>query len=106
MSAIWDGDTGHVTITAVKDGAPVNLTGATAIVAIARNVEAPFTVSTLDEATGSDEANGIYVAAGGDLGVGTYDLVLRVTDASGTTTYPSADKGPETLVVYADLDAV
>lgn len=105
MSAIWDGDTGHVTITAIKGGAAVNLTAATVIVVIARNIQTDA-ATVLDEATGSDKANGIIVADGSALDPGDYQLVLRVTDAGGTATYPSADKGAERLTVLADLDAV
>jgi hypothetical protein len=105
VSAIWDGDTGHVTITATTSAGPVNLVGATVTV-ITRNVEAPYAVLVLDviEAS-SDRENGIIVANGEPLDVGTYDLVERAEAGGIITTYPSPDKGPETLVVYAKLDA-
>lgn len=106
MSAIWDGDTGHVTITATKDkdGAPVNLTGATVtIIARHRDTKA---ATTLDEvAASSDRASGVVVADAGALAVGTYDVVVRAVAGGVTATYPSADRPPEIITVRADLDA-
>lgn len=104
MSAIWDADTGHATITASKNGAAVNLTGATVTV-IARHKDTKA-VTELDEVTASSvRADGVVVADAGPLGVGTYELVMRAVAGGITATYPSADKQPETLFVVADLDA-
>lgn len=105
MSAIWDGDTGHVTITATKAGAAVNLTGAEVTI-IARHRDSPHAVTTLDEiAASSDRAAGVVVADAGALAVGTYDVVVRAVAGGVTATYPSADKLPEVVTVRADLDA-
>lgn len=101
MSAVWDGDTGTVTITAIKDGAPVNLTGATCTV-IARSEAG---VVTLLSISSSDLPSGKVTADASPLAVGSYDLVLRAVTGSVTATYPSADKGAEVLNVLADLDA-
>lgn len=104
MSAIYDADTGHVTITATKNGAAVNLTGATLTI-ITRRTDGVVTL--LDEVSASSvRADGVVVADGGPLDPGTYDLVLRAAAGGVTTTYPSADKPPEVLWVVADLDAV
>lgn len=104
MSAIWDGDTGHVTITATKGGAAVNLSGATVTI-IARHRDTSAT-TTLDEiAASSDRASGTVVADAGTLDVGTYDLVMRAVAGGITATYPSADKLPEVVTVRPDLDA-
>lgn len=106
MSAIWDGDTGHVTITATKNGAPVNLAGTTSRTVIVRDAETAV-VTTLTEVTASsDLPNGVVVANAEPLPVGTYRLVVRCVDATTTATYPSADQEPEVLRVKAKLDAV
>lgn len=105
MSAIWDGDTGHVTITATVAGGAVNLSATSSRDVIVRNVETKES-TTLDELpASSDLGAGVVVADGSPLDPGTYGLVLRVVDGTTTATYPSADKGPETLTVVADLDA-
>lgn len=105
MSAIWDGDTGHVTITCTKNGAPVNLSATTTRTIIARNVETAV-VTTLAEVTASSNlAGGVIVANAEPLVVGTYALVVRCVDAMTTATYPSADQETEVLVVRAKLDA-
>lgn len=105
MSAIWDGDTGHVTITCTKDGGPVNLTGA-GITTIARHRDTGV-ATTLTEVTASSvRANGVIVADAGPLTVATYDLVVRAVAGGITATYPSADKQPEFIAVRAALDAV
>jgi hypothetical protein len=104
VSAIWDGDTGHVTLKATKDGAPVNLSGAT-ITIITRNADTGA-VLTLDEVpTESNLPDGVVAADGGPLQPGTYALVVRAVANGITATYPSADKKPESLTVVADLDA-
>jgi bifunctional ADP-heptose synthase (sugar kinase/adenylyltransferase) len=105
VSAIWDGDTGHVTITATKDGAAVNLTGATVTV-ITRHKDTKAVTNLSEVSASSNRAAGVVVADGGPLGVGTYELVMRAVAGGITATYPSADKQPETLFVVADLDAV
>lgn len=105
MSAIWDGDTGHVTITCNKNGAPVNLSGTTTRTIIVRHVKSDV-VTILDEVeASSDLVAGVVVADAEPLTPGTYRLVVRCVDATATATYPSADQEPETLVVKADLDA-
>jgi len=105
VSAIWDADTGHATITATKNGAAVNLTGAT--VTIIAKMKDTGTVTTLAEVPAeSVRANGVVVADAGPLTVGTYEVVLRAVAGGVTATYPSADKRPEVLFVRADLDAV
>jgi len=105
MSAIWDGDTGTVTVTA-KDatGAIINLGATTARHLIVRNrgtdVTTELTIAS------SDLTNGIVVGTATSLGAGTYDVILRVTDpTNGTVTIPSADVDPPHLVVRADIDA-
>lgn len=105
MSAIWDGDTGHVTITAEKAGAAVNLTGATVTV-IAKHKDTKAVATLAEVPASSDRPNGVVVANAAPLAVGTYELVLRAVAGGITATYPSADKQPETLFVVADLDAV
>jgi hypothetical protein len=105
MTAIYDADTGHVSITASKNGAAVNLTGATVTVIAKAKPSGP--VSTLAEVAGeSVRANGVVVADAAPLTVGTYELVLRAVASGVTATYPSADKQPEVLFVVPDLDAV
>ncbi|MGH3350739.1 MAG: hypothetical protein ACRDPS_08750 [Nocardioides sp.] len=106
MSAIWDGDTGHVTITATEGEAAVNLSATTSRTVIVRNVDTAIVTTLTEVPASSDLANGVVVADGGPLEVGTYHLVLRAVDATRTVTYPSPDKGPEVLVVYPALDAV
>jgi hypothetical protein len=104
VSAIWDGDTGHVTITATKNGAPVNLTGAECTV-IARRTDGGAAV-TLDEIPAdSNRAAGVVVADAGPLTAGTYVAVLRAVAGGVTATYPSADQPDQLLTVKADLDA-
>lgn len=105
MSAIYDGDTGHVTIAATKDGVAVNLTGATVTV-ITRHKDTKAVTNLSEVSASSNRANGVVVADGGPLTVGTYDLVMRAVAGGITATYPSADKQPEVLFVVADLDAV
>jgi len=104
VSAIWDADTGHVTITATKNGAAVNLTGATVTIITRHRVTEVVTL--LAEVTASSvRADGVVVADGGPLTIGTYEVVMRAEKDGVTATYPSADKGAEILVVLADLDA-
>lgn len=102
MNAIWDGDDSTVTYTATKDGAPVNLTGATCAI-IVRSEDGVAT--TLTNTSATDLPNGKVIADSSPLEVGSYDLVLRVEKDGITTTYPSAGKGPEILNVLADIDA-
>jgi bifunctional ADP-heptose synthase (sugar kinase/adenylyltransferase) len=105
VSAIYDGDTGHVTITATKNGAAVNLTGATVTV-ITRHKDTKAVTNLSEVSASSNRAAGVVIADGGPLTVGTYELVMRAVAGGITATYPSADKQPETLFVVADLDAV
>lgn len=105
MSAIWDGDTGHVTITATKNGAPVNLSGTTSRTVIVRNTETAATTTLTEVTASSDLAAGVIVANAEPLEVGTYLLVVRCVDPTTTATYPSADQEPEVLTVKAKLDA-
>lgn len=105
MSAIWDGDTGHVTIAATKNGAAVNLAATNSRTVIVRNVETDE-ATTLDEVSAeSDLSNGVIVADASPLEPGDYSLVLRCVDASVTATYPGADQPAEVLTVIPDLDA-
>jgi hypothetical protein len=104
VSAIWDGDTGTVTITCTKDGAPVNLTGATLTI-ITKAKEGGAVVNLAEVPASSNLANGVVAANGQPLGVGTYELVVRAVAGGITATYPSADKMPEVLFVRANLDA-
>lgn len=101
MSAIWDSDTSTITMTATKDGAPVNLTGAVCTVIARSEAGVAATLTT----TPTDLLNGTVTADASALEVGSYDLVLRAVTGSVTATYPSADKGAEVLNVIADLDA-
>ena len=103
MSAVWDGDTGTVTITATKNGAAVNLSGSSSRALIVRN-RSTGTATTLTISS-SDLPNGIVTASVQSLGVGEYDTILRVVTGSETATYPSADVGPSRLTVRADVDA-
>lgn len=104
MTAVWDGDTGIITFTATKDGAAVNLSGATSRELIAKH-RGTGTVTTLT-ITNPDYANGIARASVQSLGAGDYDLILRVVDASVTATYPSADVGAARFTVRANIDAI
>lgn len=105
MTAVWDDDTGTVTIIANdKDGNPVNLSATTERTVIARNVETR--VATALDITSDDLPTGKVIADASPLEVGTYKVALRCVDASGTATYPSAESGGEDLSVVADLDAV
>ena len=104
MSAVWNGDTGHITITVTKDGAAVNLTGATLTI-ITRNSETAA-VTTLSEVSASSNlAQGIVVANAGPLNIGTYIVAVRAVAGGITATYPSADQQDETIWVRKDLDA-
>ena len=105
MSAIWDGDTGHVTITATKNGAAVNLSATTTRTVIVRNTDTGVASTIAEVPASSDLAAGVVVADAGPLAVGTYHLVLRCVDATTTATYPSADEQPEVLHVREALDA-
>lgn len=105
MSAIWDGDTGHVTLTAINSEGAVNLAAATRTI-IARNVKSGV-ATTLDEVPGSpsfNPAGGVIVANAEPLTPGTYRLALRCVDGTDTATYPSADQDDKTLIVKPKLD--
>lgn len=105
MSAIWDSDTGHVTITAAKNGAAVNLSGTTERTIIVRHVKSGV-ATILDEVdASSDLPAGVVVADGGPLTPGRYQVVIRCVDATRTETYPSADQPAQYITVLADLDA-
>jgi hypothetical protein len=101
---VWDSDTGEVTITAMKDGLPVDLSATTSREVIVKNVTTGV-VTTLP-ATSEDLPNGEITVSVESLPRGRYDLVLRVEDASGQQTYPNACYGPVELSVRRDLDAV
>lgn len=102
MQAVWDGDTGTVTVTATVNGTAVNLAGTTARHVIARNRQTQ--VSTELAITSTDLTAGkVFVTA---PPAGSYDVIIRATDASGViVTYPSADADPPRLEVRADIDA-
>ena len=102
-AAIWDSDTGTLTLTAKVNGTAVNLSATTARHVIVRNRGTG--VSTELTIASTNLANGIVTATATSLGAGTYDAILRVTDATGTYTYPSADIGPSQFRVRADMDA-
>jgi hypothetical protein len=104
VSAIWDGDTGHVTITATKNGAPVNLTGAECTV-IARRTDGGAAITLAEVPAASDRGAGVVVADASPLEVGTYVAVVRAVANGITATYPSADQPDQLLTVKADLDA-
>lgn len=102
MNAVWDGDDSTVTYTAIADGAPVNLTGATCEIIVRSEAGVATTLTNTAE---TDLPNGKVTADSTPLDVGTYDLVMRVEKDGITTTYPSASKGPEILHILADIDA-
>lgn len=104
MEKLWDTDTGTLTLTATDiDGAAINLSATTArhviVKAMATGVITELTIAT------TDLPNGIVRTTVTSLGAGRYQAILRVTDAAGTVTYPSADVGPVFFEVKADLDA-
>lgn len=104
MDALWDSDTGIVTVTATVNGTAVNLSATTEQHLKVRNV-ASGVVTELTGGT-NDLANGIVRGVATALGPGKYTAILRVVDpTSGTVTYPSADVGPPHFVVKADMDA-
>lgn len=101
---VWDSDTGEFTITAVKDGVPVDLSATTARTVIARNVTT--SVVTVLAPVSEDLPNGEVTVEAEGLPRGRYDVVLRAVDVTSTQTYPSACEGPAELRVRPDLDAV
>jgi hypothetical protein len=103
MNVVWDTDTGTVTIVASTTAGPVNLSATTARHLIVRH----RTTGVATELTiiASSLLVGSVTAVAQSLAAGEYDVILRVTDSAGTTTYPSADVGPARLRVRADIDA-
>jgi hypothetical protein len=105
MTAVWDGDTGTVTITATTAAGPVNLTGSTQTV-ITKSLDTGTSSELTIDTGASNLSAGVVVASAAALGPGSYKLVMRVVAGSVTATYPSADEGPEKFDVHPDLDAV
>lgn len=104
--ALWDGDTGTVTVTASVNGAAVNLSGTTQRHLIVRNRSTRVVTELTISGTGTDLPNGKVVANAVSLPSGPYLAILRVTDSGGNiVTYPSADVGAATFEVKADIDA-
>lgn len=105
MTAVWDGDTGTVTLTASNAAGPVDLTGATCTV-IARSIDDGTATELVIDDGASSLPTGVVIASAGALDVGSYKLAMRVVTGAITATYPSADEGAEVFSVLADLDAV
>jgi len=100
---VWDGDTGEVTMTALKDGVPVDLSATTSREIIVKNVTTEA-VTVLVE-TSTDLVNGEITFEVESLPRGRYDVVLRVEDATSTQTYPNGCAGPAEISIRRDMDA-
>lgn len=108
MDALWDSDTGKVTVTATlaSTGAAVNLSGTTAQHVIVRHLGTRVVTELAIDGTATNLVNGSVVGTATSLGAGTYEAILRVVDpVAGTVTYPSAEVDPPHFTVKADIDA-
>jgi len=85
------GDTHQITFTVKdSDGDPVDLTGTTVRVLAVRDDDASKTVITLASAIGVAVNGTVTHQLTGTLPVGTYSVVVEVTEGGVITTSPSA----------------